>query len=167
MLRRVVSGGQTGADHGGVQAARDCGLKTGGWMPRGWRTEDGPRGDAAEFGYREHDSEDWLPRTEANARDSDATVVFAKHTDSPGTSATFRFCDLHSKPWLGILLVDGPPSLGLLPSFLPVAVEEFITGHGVEVLNVAGNRESEAPGIEAFVRDYLTEVFGLLGRELP
>jgi hypothetical protein len=39
MLERVISGGQTGADQGGLRAARACGIPTGGWAPRGWLTE--------------------------------------------------------------------------------------------------------------------------------
>jgi hypothetical protein len=42
MLELVISGGQTGADQGGLRATRACGIPTGGWAPRGWLTEAGP-----------------------------------------------------------------------------------------------------------------------------
>lgn len=42
-LRWIISGGQTGADQGGLDAGKALGLKTGGLMPKGWRTEAGPR----------------------------------------------------------------------------------------------------------------------------
>lgn len=38
---KIVSGGQTGADRGGLLAAMDLGLDWGGWAPKGWRSEDG------------------------------------------------------------------------------------------------------------------------------
>lgn len=41
MIELVLSGGQTGADLGGLRAARACGIPTGGWAPRGWLTEVG------------------------------------------------------------------------------------------------------------------------------
>ena len=37
---KIVSGGQTGADRGGLLAAMDLGLDWGGWAPKGWRSED-------------------------------------------------------------------------------------------------------------------------------
>lgn len=43
MIEKVISGGQTGADVGGVLAARLHHIKTGGWMPKGWKTLNGAR----------------------------------------------------------------------------------------------------------------------------
>ena len=39
MLSRIISGGQTGADEGGLMAAALLGIPTGGWMPRGFLRE--------------------------------------------------------------------------------------------------------------------------------
>ena len=40
---KVCSGGQTGADLGGLIAAKQAGLETFGWMPPGFLTEFGPK----------------------------------------------------------------------------------------------------------------------------
>ena len=40
-LQEVWSGGQNGANIAGLRAAKAVGLKTGGWMPKGYRTEGG------------------------------------------------------------------------------------------------------------------------------
>jgi len=42
MIEQVVSGGQTGADRAGLDAAMALGIPVGGWCPRGRRAEDGP-----------------------------------------------------------------------------------------------------------------------------
>ena len=47
MIDRVISGGQTGADQAGWRAAKASGIPTGGWMPKGFLTEDGPRPEFA------------------------------------------------------------------------------------------------------------------------
>lgn len=39
---RIISGGQTGADQGALVAAKQLGIETGGWTPRGFLTEAGP-----------------------------------------------------------------------------------------------------------------------------
>jgi RNA polymerase sigma factor (sigma-70 family) len=38
MVRKVISGGQTGADQAGLFAAEAFGIETGGWMPKGFLT---------------------------------------------------------------------------------------------------------------------------------
>ena len=48
MLRKVISGGQTGADRAGLQAAKSSGIKTGGYMPKGFLALDGNK---VEFQY--------------------------------------------------------------------------------------------------------------------
>jgi hypothetical protein len=53
MIERVISGGQTGADQGGLRAAQACGIPTGGWAPRGWLTEAGPAPWLADWGLVE------------------------------------------------------------------------------------------------------------------
>lgn len=87
-IEKVISGGQTGADQAAWRAAKRFGLATGGWMPKGFLTEDGPRPGYAElYGAREHEFAWYPPRTRANVRDSDATVVFDRMTkNSPGTT---------------------------------------------------------------------------------
>lgn len=57
ILDRVISGGQSGVDQAALRAARAAGIPTGGSMPRGFLTEDGPRPDFAElYGLVELDS---------------------------------------------------------------------------------------------------------------
>jgi hypothetical protein len=52
---KIISGGQTGVDRGALKAAKAAGLETGGWMPRGWLSEDGPHPEFAEL-YGMHDN---------------------------------------------------------------------------------------------------------------
>lgn len=155
MLIQVISGGQTGADLGGLAAARACGLRTGGWTPKGFLTLDGPRPDlSALYGLREHTSRNYPPRTRRNVRESDATLRFARHWQTPGERATLRFIHQYGKPHVDVT-VDVPPP--------PEAVADWLRNQRVRVLNIAGNTERAVPGIEAFVTRYLTEVFRRIG----
>jgi hypothetical protein len=156
MLIQVISGGQTGADQGALIAARDCGLCTGGWMPRGFRTADGPRPDlAADFGLQENSSPHYAPRTRRNVQEADATLRLARKWNTSGERATLKFLRRYGKPYLNVS-IDSP-----LP---PADVAEWLRAHRVRVLNVAGNREQNAPGIESFVAAYLRDVFRLVLR---
>lgn len=40
-IAKIVSGGQTGADRGGLDAAIELGIRHGGWCPKGRKAEDG------------------------------------------------------------------------------------------------------------------------------
>ena len=59
MIEKVISGGQTGADEAGLFAAKEFGIKTGGWMPRKFLNERGENPEYAElYGIQERE----LPR---------------------------------------------------------------------------------------------------------
>lgn len=151
---KVVSGGQTGADQAALHAARDCGLATSGWAERKWGTEDGPNPKLFDFGLLPCRLPGYPARTEANVEDSDGTIWFG-HRDTPGHLCTWNACDLNSKPFLEI-------SAGITT---PRLVADWIAFHSIEVLNVAGNRESKNPGIFAATKVFLTELFTILNPE--
>jgi hypothetical protein len=147
---KVVSGGQTGVDRAALDAARAIGLPCGGWCPRGRRAEDG----AIDVGYplAETPSAAYAQRTEWNVRDSDATLVLTRGRARGGTALTIRLARRHGK---ALLVVD----LSHDPS--PEEAARWIAVHRVGVLNVAGPRESQRPGIGLDARAYLERVFRL------
>lgn len=154
-ISKVISGGQTGADVAGLVAGKRFGLETGGWMPKGFKTQVGSRPDRAIlYGVKEHESSDYAPRTELNAKESDATVRFAGNFSSRGEMLTLRMIKKYSKPYFDVDLSDPPP------------VEEFtswLNKENVKVLNVAGNSEETYLGAFEKTVGYLTEVFFSLG----
>lgn len=164
-LDRLISGGQTGADQAGWRAAKAAGITTGGWMPKGFLTEDGPRPEFAElYGAAEHPSPKYPPRTRANVLMSDVTLIF---DTSPGNS--IDELSAGSRLATEVCIKEGVPSLivavrlGEPPSpRRPAAVRGWFADRNWRRINVAGNRESRAPGIGAWVEAYLAEVFRLL-----
>ena len=90
-ISKIVSGAQTGADRGGLDAAIYCDLPYGGWVPRGRRAEDGVIPETYE-NLRETGNNDYLVRNEANVVDSDATVVMACGLPTGG-SKTAEFAE--------------------------------------------------------------------------
>ena len=160
MIRRIVSGGQTGADRAALDAARALGIDTGGWVPRGRWAEDGPVPDAYP-NMKETDSADPAFRTEYNVRDSHGTVVFSHGEVFGGTKWTVDVSETLRKPLL---------RLDLAAHSVEAAAKrllEWTSAEDVEVLNVAGPRESEDGDIHAAVRAVLdTALRGTL-RSLP
>jgi hypothetical protein len=156
---RIVSGGQTGADRGGLDAAIALGIEHGGWCPAGRVAEDGqvPR----VYALRETTSAEYAERTKANVRDSDGTVVFTRGAATGGSALTLFAARTIGKP---VLHVD-------MAKLDVEAAAERVRGwcaHGsIAVLNVAGSRESKAPGISDEVRRLLLHALGPLREGSP
>lgn len=142
---RIVSGGQTGVDRAALDVALALGIPHGGWCPRGRRAEDGRIPDR--YALREHASADYAARTEANVADADATLVLHRGALEGGTRLT---CELARRLGKRLLVVD-------LDRADVGAVAAWVAGVGV--LNVAGPRESQRPGVGAAARDFLVGVF--------
>jgi hypothetical protein len=159
--KKVVSGGQTGADQAGLFAAARFGIATGGWMPYGFKTLAGLNPELAKrFGLHEHPtSEDYPDRTELNVRQSDGTIRFAANWNAKGEICTLKFIRQHHRPFLDVDMRNPRPVKEIV---------EWIRREGIETLNIAGNAEPRdrnalAYGITDFVLDYLGGVFTALG----
>lgn len=144
---KVISGGQTGADRAGLDAAKAAGLPTGGYAPSNFWTERGPDPSLKALGLQAGGSLAW--RTEQNVVCSDATVVFQTHS-SPGSNMTAAVAAQHGKP-IVVLNPWNPGSDEDLRHFLRI--------YRPRTLNVAGHRESKAPGIYRQVYNLLLSVF--------
>lgn len=148
-LRKIVSGGQTGVDRAALDVAIELGIPHGGWCPRGRLAEDGPIDDR--YRLRETASPEYTVRTQRNVLHSDATLILCRGRPSGGTELTRRVAKEHSKP---CLVVD----LGIAVDL--TTVRDWIKEQRVRVLNVAGPRESQNPGIgqqaAAWLRDLLS-----------
>jgi len=159
--KKVVSGGQTGADQAGLIAACRFGMPTSGWMPCGFETSDGPNPQLAEkYGLREHRG-GYAERTTTNVRDSDGTIRIAGTFNSLGEKCTLRCVREQRKPHFDVDMYDP----------IEVAeVVEWVHSHRIRILNVAGNvrpksRAALASGIEEFAIEFLCKVFHALGHK--
>jgi predicted Rossmann-fold nucleotide-binding protein len=82
-LTSIISGGQTGADRGGLDAAIQLGIAFGGACPEGRRAEDGPI-PAKYDTLTALPGSSYEPRTRKNVRDADATIIFNLGNPSRG-----------------------------------------------------------------------------------
>ena len=152
-LRQVVSGGQAGVDRASLDVARRLGYVLGGWCPAGGWAEDLPDPPgvlALHPELRPTPSADPGERTRWNVRDSTATLVLTRRDlDSPGTALTIEVARELARPHL-VVPVDASD---------PADVRHWLTELSPPVvLNVAGPRESEAPGIHRQAGAFLERV---------
>eukprot|EP00005_Dracoamoeba_jomungandri_P014074 CAMPEP_0174276278 /NCGR_PEP_ID=MMETSP0439-20130205/60296_1 /TAXON_ID=0 /ORGANISM="Stereomyxa ramosa, Strain Chinc5" /LENGTH=239 /DNA_ID=CAMNT_0015368481 /DNA_START=31 /DNA_END=750 /DNA_ORIENTATION=- len=168
-LVKVISGGQTGADRAGLEAAAAVGLKTGGTAPANFQTENGPDRSLKTFGVVDDGSLSYKNRTKKNVDDSDGTLAIRIHV-SAGTDKTIGYCQ--QKQW-----TNGNRGKDQDEGWRPVVVfdsieeskdqenitklKHFVFRNQVRVLNVAGHRETTAgvPHFQQSVTRLLTLAF--------
>ena len=133
MIKKIISGGQTGIDRMALGVAKSLGIPTGGTAPKGYKTEDGPDLELKTiFGLDESWSSSYNPRTIKNVQDSDGTILYG-NMSSPGSKLTISVCKENEKKYI------------CNPN--PDELVEFIDDNKIEILNVAGNRMSKLSNI--------------------
>ena len=97
----------------------------------------------------ETDTGDYSVRTEKNICDSDATLILHSGRLTGGTRLTWKLAQRHDKPFLTVDLKDVVPQLAV------PGVQDWLSQNQVQILNVAGPRESSMPGIQKRAENFL------------
>ena len=134
---KIISGGQTGVDRAALDVALKHGIDAGGSCPTGRLDEFGRIPDC--YPLKELENGGFIERTLQNVKDSDGTVIIYPGKLSGGTEQTVRFCIEQRRPRL---LIDA--------SKIPIKeaaklIADFVREKQIDILNVAGPRESEWP----------------------
>lgn len=149
-IQKIISGGQTGADRAGLDAAIELDIPYGGWLPKGRKAEDGIVPEKY-LAMQELTRGGYPKRTEQNVVDSDGTVIFSYGKPVTGSALTVKLAKKHQKPFLYV-------DLGLEQDHVALIVDWLIEWD-IKILNVAGSRESKAPGIYERVKGVLIKTF--------
>ena len=156
MLKKIMSGGQTGVDRAALDAAIAAGLAHGGWCPQRRLSEDGMV--PSYYLLDETPRSGYLQRTAWNVRDSDGTLIIARRGLSGGSRYT-RECALYAaRPVMIVQPEDRDVSS---------AIYGWIVRHGLATLNVAGPRASSDPDIYAEARSIVEAFIGCDRRNTP
>jgi hypothetical protein len=147
MIKKIISGGQTGADRAALDFAIKHKIPHGGWVPKGRIAEDGPL--PKKYRLTEMPTDSYQKRTELNVIGSDGTLIFSHGKLTGGSAYTRTMAKRHNKPHLHIDLNETDifqASLLML---------EWIDEQEIKTINVAGPRESKDPKIYERVTDVL------------
>jgi hypothetical protein len=110
-------------------------MKCGGWCPAGRLDEFGRI--PTRYPLQELESGGFTERTLQNVKDSDGTVIIYPGKLSGGTDQTVRFCQELQRPHqlidASIISVEDAAKL----------TSDFVCKNKIEILNVAGPRQSE------------------------
>ena len=134
---KIISGGQTGVDRTALDVALKHGIECGGRCPAGRVDEFGRIPD--HYPVQELAAGGFTERTLQNVKDSDGTVIIYPGKLSGGTEQTVRFCIELQRPHQ---LIDASKISAKVGAKL---ISDFVREHKIDVLNIAGPRQSEWP----------------------
>lgn len=158
-VKMIYSGGQTGVDRAALEMAIELDIPHGGWCPRGRLAEDGPI--AKKFKLKETESDRYYVRTERNVKEAEGTLILYRRALSGGTALTRSYAQRHRKPHLCI-------PLKAVSTLKQIArIRTWLHEHKISILNIAGPRESSAPGIASEAKQLLRQLLHTPRHALP
>jgi len=138
-LRKIISGGQTGADQGALDAAIKYNFHHGGWIQKGRKTEDGIL--PYDYKLKELKSGAYPNYTERNVINSDGTLVISHGKLKGGSALPKKLAKKYNRYCLHI-------DLNETPAFIAASkINSWIIEHDIKILNVTGPRASKDPKI--------------------
>ena len=156
-----MSGGQTGVDRAGLDAAIFHGIPHGGWCPKGRLSEDGPI--PQRYALKESSSRNYAVRTRQNVKDSDGTLILFEHEMTRGTGLTSKCAQQLRRPLCCIDIADFSEWSDEEFESQLQKVSDWFEAHQISVLNIAGPRESSAIGIGRVAESFLVRLFEVCG----
>jgi hypothetical protein len=145
IVKKIISGGQIGADIFGLEVGQELGIETGGTAPPKFQTSDGKQPEKLK-GYGlvagAKDPKVYRKRTIKNVKDADGTVIFGD-LDSSGSKLTVNSAKANKKPY-----ITNPTAKQL---------KAWIKENNINTLNVAGNRNIHAAEVKPILKEALSE----------
>lgn len=149
VIKKIISGGQTGVDRAALDIALELGIPCGGWCPKGRKAEDGVIPER--YPLSETDSTGYTKRTKMNVLDADGTLVLYHYVLMGGSEFTIEFAQKKNKPALAIDMMAPQKSYS--------QILDWVKRNNIQILNVAGPREKGALNIHGRATFYLQELF--------
>jgi hypothetical protein len=156
MIKKIISGGQVGADQGALDVAIKYGIPHGGWIQKGRKTQNGIL--PPKYHLKEMSTASFKDRIEQNVIDSHGSIIITRGTLAGGADYCLKMAQKHGRTCLHI-------DLNTLSEFTAASrLNAWIKENDIEVLNVNGSRASEDSGIYKDTMDIIESavVLGLV-----
>jgi hypothetical protein len=161
IIKKIISGAQTGADRAALDFAINNDIPHGGWVPKGRKAEDGVIPER--YRVTEAAEAEYSRRTALNVMDADGTLIFSHGPLTGGSALTEKLALKYHKPCLHIDFHQKPEFQAT------VDIMHWLETHRVRVLNIAGPRSSNDEKIYEAVTRMLEAVWYLvmIGDNMP
>jgi len=153
MLKKIISGGQIGAEQAALDVATKLDIPHGGWIQKGRRAQ---RLKLPEkYQLDEMPTASFKKRIEKNVIGSDGTLIISHGELTGASDYSQKMTDKHNCPSLHI-------DLNKIPAFIAaLKMNAWVVENNIEILNVAGPKTSEDPNIYKATMDILESAYYL------
>ena len=161
-VNKIISGAQTGVDQGALLFAYTNGLEYGGYVPKGFKMEDGAEldDDITTILQKmiELKSSRYSVRTRKNIEAATATLIISVNGKmGVGTKLTEKICKEIDKPYYVVDFTVDSGEISFKDSMLDI--NGWLMNNDVSTLNVAGSRESKSIGIQKATYNFLVRLW--------
>jgi hypothetical protein len=161
-VNKIISGAQTGVDQGALLFAYKNGVRYGGYVPKGFKMEDGAKldDDITTILQKmiELKSSRYSVRTRKNVEAATATLIISVNGKmGVGTKLTEKFCKEIDKPYYVVDFTVDSGEISFKDSMLDI--NGWLMNNDVSTLNVAGSRESKNIGIQKATYNFLVRLW--------
>jgi hypothetical protein len=153
MVKKIISGGQTGADRAALDFAIKFDIPHGGWIVKGRMAEDGILDQR--YMLQEIHEFSYPKRTLKNVLDSDGTLIISHGPLTGGSDYTRKMAVSRKRPCLHIDLLQ----MGQFHA--AEKIRTWIFDRRIEILNIGGPRQSKDSKIYDDVMGILESAFFL------
>jgi hypothetical protein len=135
MIKEIISDGETGVARAALDAAIQWHIPHGGWISEGRGTEDGRLPN--KYQLSELGADDTATVAEKNVVESDGTLLLSRGPMTPRLALYAALAQKHERPSLhaDLLAVNAFEAAR--------RIDRWVSGRGLEVLNVSGPKSSE------------------------
>lgn len=159
MIKKIVSGGQTGVDQAVLSMAVKAGIPIGGWCPKGGLDENGVNVLLIYPDLKEATTTNPDERTRLNIEDSDGILIIVpciplSASIVDGTKLTIDYVMEKNKPHLIVALGNNDKAVD--------DILHWIDENQIAFLNIGGPRESSWSGIHREVCALFDKLFSRL-----
>ena len=161
MIKKIVSGGQTGEGRAALDFAIELGIPHGGRVPKGRATEDGILPD--QYRLKEMPTDSYSEHIKQNVLDSDGTLIISHGRLTGGSGLAMASAEKHNRLYLHIDLNSSDPFSAVK------AINYWESHHDIGVLNVVGPRQGKDPHIYDAVTSLLKSALclNIVDTEMP
>ncbi|MGD2271689.1 MAG: putative molybdenum carrier protein [Desulfobacterales bacterium] len=138
MIKKIISGGQSGVERAALDLAIKLDIPHGGWITRGRLTQDGVLPDT--YKLNELPSASHSEQIAKNVMQADGTVIFTRGWPPDLKRTIIDLVETLKHPYL---IVDLDQSRSLKAA---TQLAAWIQEQGIEILHVTGSRTSRDPG---------------------
>ena len=139
MIKKIISGGQTEADHAALDVAIKLGIPHGGWIPKGRISEDGPLPD--KYKLQEMPTENYSECIKQNVIDSTGTLIISYGRLTGNSDYARKMALRHRRQILGIDLNQ------TIDSKAASLLNDWIQLYRIEILYVIGPSSTVNPDV--------------------